>query len=327
MRKLAWGVALPTVILAGFVGLLQLLPSPASPEALADAEARMLSVVKSPLRHQMVQAGSYQLHTVIIGDGSKPPLVMLHGHGGGLAVFAQNFDALAEGYTIYAVELLGWGRSDRPVFEGQTGAEAQAWWVESLEAWRQEMELDQFTLLGHSMGGFVAGSYALAYPEHVAHLILADPGGMSRDVHPKNGIYYNLPPQRIVRLAGPLGPALVSFGREMEVERSPYAEGTLTDYYYQISAAPASGEIAFRKLLGVTEWALPLLAEVEALPMPVTLIWGEGDELVSPENGVRAKELIRTSELIIIPDAAHSPYSETPQAFHDAILNSPFRIR
>jgi pimeloyl-ACP methyl ester carboxylesterase len=110
------------------------------------------------------------------------------------------------------------------------------------------------------------------------------------------------------------------------VQRSPYPESALTDYYYQLSAAPASGEMAFRKILGVTEWALPLLAEVEALPMPVTLIWGEGDELVEPANGVRANELIPTSELIIIPGAAHAPYSETPQQFHEAILNSQFRI-
>lgn len=330
-RRSGWGraarwVGLPVLVLVGGLASLQFLPSPAAPAALAEAEARVLSIVETPLEQRMVQAGEHRLNTVIVGDGTKPPLVMLHGHGGGLGVFAQNFDALAGAYTVYAVDLLGWGRSDRPPFTGESAADAQRWWVESLDAWRQTMGLEQITLLGHSMGGFVAGSYALAYPEHVAHLILVDPGGMSRPVQLQSGIYFNLPPQRIVRLAGPLGPALVGWGREVEVARAPYPENTLIDYYYQLSAAPASGEVAFRKLLGVREWAIPLLDEVERLAMPVTLIWGAQDELVSPENGVRGNALIPTSEFHLLPDAAHSPHSEQPARFHEILLTSPYRV-
>ena len=137
-------------------------------------------------------------------------------------------------------------------------------------AFIRALGFDQVDLLGFSMGGFVAGSYALAHPEAVEHLILVDSGGFSPGVHPFNGVYFNLPPQRVVRWAGPLGPALVGNGREVEVARVPYPEGALIDYYYQISAAPGSGEVAFRKLLGIRAWALPLLDELHALPMATT---------------------------------------------------------
>ncbi len=275
----------------------------------------------------MVPAGEVSLHTVIVGEGAKPPLVLLHGHGGGVGVFARNLDALSEHYTLYAVDLLGWGRSERPAFTGRTAEEARGWWVESLEAWRQTMGLEQITLLGHSMGGFVAASYALAHPAPVAHLILVDAGGMSRPVHPFNGVYYNLPPQRIVRLAGPLGPSLVRQARGMDATDTPYPTGALLDYYYQLSAAPGSGEVAFRKLLGVRAWALPLLDELGTLRVPTTLIWGEEDTLTTPDNAQRAHEIMPASELILIPNAGHAPFSDAPAPFHEAILNSPFRVQ
>jgi len=59
--------------------------------------------------------------------------------------------------------LLGFGRSSRPKFSDDA-LDAERELVQSIEAWRQEMELDKFVLLGHSMGGFLATSYAIRHP-------------------------------------------------------------------------------------------------------------------------------------------------------------------
>ena len=316
---------LPTALLLG-LALWPLLPSPASPEALQAAEARLLSVVQRPVQQRMVPSGEHRLNTVIVGDGEKPPLVLMHGHGGGVGVFTQNFDALAEMYTVYAVDLLGWGRSDRPPFTGRTAESAQAWWVDSLEAWRQALGLERITLLGHSMGGFVATSYALAHSDHLDHLILVDAAGMSAPVQWQSGPYFNLTPQRVVRWGVTLVQRCVAASCQEESARTPYPEGALVDYYYQISAAPPSGEDAFRKILGMRAWALPQLPRLAELTVPTTLIWGADDELVSPRNGERAHALLPTSELYLVPAAGHSPYSEQPDAFHALLRNSPFRV-
>lgn len=89
--------------------------------------------------------------------------------------------------------------------------------VKAVEEWRKEMKLERFILLGHSMGGFLATSYALSYPERVTHLILADPWGFPEK--PKEYQKKELPlwvralafvlqplnPLWAVRAAGPFG--------------------------------------------------------------------------------------------------------------------------
>lgn len=60
--------------------------------------------------------------------------------------------------------LAGFGRSSRPDFSNDA-SEVEAQFVKSIEEWRREMKLSQMILLGHSMGGFLAGAYAINYPE------------------------------------------------------------------------------------------------------------------------------------------------------------------
>ena len=111
--------------------------------------------------------------------------------------------------------------SSRPQFEANPQiAEKQL--VKSIEEWRKEMKLDKFILLGHSFGGYLACSYSLSYPNHVKHLILADPWGFpekpeEKPDKPKIPLWARviitavkpLNPLWAVRFAGPFGSWLV----------------------------------------------------------------------------------------------------------------------
>ena len=93
----------------------------------------------------------------------KTPLILLHGFGGGVGLWALNFEDLCENRTVYAFDLLGFGRSSRPQFD--TDAEvAENQFVDSIEEWRRKMGLDRMILLGHNLGGFLAAAYSLKYP-------------------------------------------------------------------------------------------------------------------------------------------------------------------
>ncbi|TFK76159.1 alpha/beta-hydrolase [Pluteus cervinus] len=125
---------------------------------------------------------------------SPPPAVVLHGYGAGLGFFFKNFPALAQwaglrGTSVYAMDWLGMGRSARVPFTVKAKrddipgrvAEAESFFVDSLEEWRTKMNLEKMTLIGHSLGAYFSVVYALKYPTRVNKLILLSPAGVPRD--------------------------------------------------------------------------------------------------------------------------------------------------
>ncbi|KAF9263608.1 alpha/beta-hydrolase [Marasmius fiardii PR-910] len=124
---------------------------------------------------------------------SPPPAVLLHGYGAGLGFFFKNFNTLAQwagrrNTSVFAVDWLGMGRSARPPFSISASRkdtrarveEAESFFVESLEEWRQKMGLEKMTLVGHSLGAYFSTVYALKYPTRVHRLILLSPAGINR---------------------------------------------------------------------------------------------------------------------------------------------------
>lgn len=90
----------------------------------------------------------------------------------------MNLEAISADRPLYAIDLLGFGRSDRPDFATEAETVEQQF-VYSVEKWRLAMNINCMILLGHSFGGFIATSYAMKYPYRIEHLILADPWGFT----------------------------------------------------------------------------------------------------------------------------------------------------
>ncbi|KAI1102346.1 alpha/beta-hydrolase [Jackrogersella minutella] len=129
-----------------------------------------------------------------VGEPVDDTLVMLHGYGAGLGFYYKNFESLSrsEGWKIYALDWLGMGNSTRPPFkicakdQATKIREAENWFVDALEEWRKIRKIEKFTLLGHSLGGYLGVSYALKYPGHINKLILASPVGVPEDPYAVN---------------------------------------------------------------------------------------------------------------------------------------------
>ena len=66
----------------------------------------------------------------------------------------------------------------RPHFKARNRLDAEAFFLSALHQWRQEQGLDKMILMGHSLGGYLAATYALQHPENVQHLILVCPAGI-----------------------------------------------------------------------------------------------------------------------------------------------------
>lgn len=129
-----------------------------------------------------------------VGEQTDQNLVILHGYGAGLGFFYKNFEPLsrAKGWHLYALDLLGMGRSTRPSFKikakdrEEAISEAEDWFIDALEEWRVKQKIDRLTLMGHSMGGYMAVAYALKYPGRLNKLILVSPVGIPEDPYAVN---------------------------------------------------------------------------------------------------------------------------------------------
>lgn len=104
---------------------------------------------------------------------STTTLVFLHGSGRDSSQWIPLLERLGEDYHCLALDLLGFGDSERP----KTHYSIQLL-VESLASYLDALRLERVYLVGHSLGGWVAASYALQHPERVGGLLLFSPLGV-----------------------------------------------------------------------------------------------------------------------------------------------------
>ncbi|KAM9844663.1 (Lyso)-N-acylphosphatidylethanolamine lipase [Aulostomus maculatus] len=333
---------------------------PTSMSLLKTTESKILSCIQNDLWARFVTLPNQnRIWTLTLSNkvvrkpvpqAPKTPLVMVHGFGGGVGLWIRNLDALSQSRPVYAFDLLGFGRSSRPSFPSDaTKAEEQ--FVNSIEQWRQSVGLENMILLGHSLGGYLATSYAIQYPSRVSHLILVDPWGFPERPKPQPeegqgqgtevvkrpsaprwvkaiaAVVTLFNPLAIIRAAGPWGPGLVNrfrpdFKRKFE---DLFDDDTMTQYIYHCNAQSPSGEVGFRAMTESLGWAKrPMLQRVHLLPntLPLTMLYGaqswvdssSGDSVVQIRGQAHTK-------VLLINEASHHVYADQPEEFNRVVEN------
>uniref|UniRef100_A0A3Q2P1G0 (Lyso)-N-acylphosphatidylethanolamine lipase n=1 Tax=Fundulus heteroclitus TaxID=8078 RepID=A0A3Q2P1G0_FUNHE len=336
------------------------LPSwrPTSMSLLKTTESKILACIKNDLWARFVTLQNQdRIWTLSLTNKGTPksaeqapktPLVMVHGFGGGVGLWIRNLDALSRSRTVYAFDLLGFGRSSRPHFPSDA-AKAEEQFVNSIEQWRQAVGLETMILLGHSLGGYLATSYAIQHPSRVSHLILVDPWGFPERSKPEveqsqgaevvkrpsiprwvkaiASVVSLFNPLAVIRAAGPWGPGLVNrfrpdFKRKFE---DLFDDDTMTQYIYHCNAQTPSGEVGFRAMSETLGWAKrPMLQRVHLLPpsMPVTMLFG-ARSWVDSSSGNRAAEIRGKAhtKVLLINEASHHVYADQPDDFNREVEN------
>jgi len=281
-----------------------------------------------------------QIWTIVANkdiNDDKPPLVLLHGFGRGIGLWALNLDGLSENRTVYAFDMLGFGQSSRPKF-AKTPEEAEQELVESIEQWRAALGIEKMILLGHSFGGYLVSCYALKYSHRLCSLILDDPWGYTtwegRDPPRPDSIIFrfiasiaeHFSPLAILRVSGPLGPRLMK--RSRRVFKQPWGDlqTDIVNYLYHCNARSPSAEKAFKTMTRNVIYAYkPMPTRIGSVPsvLPVTYIYGEHSWMDKPSI-LQAVEILKENKNDVqsfqIDNAGHNVHSDQVEDFNRVVL-------
>jgi 4,5:9,10-diseco-3-hydroxy-5,9,17-trioxoandrosta-1(10),2-diene-4-oate hydrolase len=250
-----------------------------------------------PHRAEWLDAGGVPLRTVRAGTGDTT-ILLLHGFGESLTTWRAVFDPLASRMRTVAVDLPGFGGSGKPDTVYSLPA-----MTERLSRFIDANTSGPLVVIGHSMGGELAASLALARPDRVRLLVLIAPAGFRIGL---GGIVDTMYPGKAATLGRYLG--LRSFITPIHdpswlEEPDSVADYDLTaDSHYRRAAARVLEEFDFT---GLRE-------RFASVTQPTLLIWGGNDPVVPFAVSDSLARLIPCSRLVSLPTAFHRPHAEQP---------------
>jgi pimeloyl-ACP methyl ester carboxylesterase len=265
---------------------------------------------------RQVMAAHVEEHTLRAGDttwsyyegGQGPTLVLLHGFAADKTVWLTLAGQLTAHFHVVIPDLPGWGESSRNP-GADYGIAAQA---ERLQSFVDALRLQRYVLVGHSMGGAIAGVYAARHPQGVAALALLDAYGLKADENAfdrsvmagKNPFVYDDRAgfERALKLAFLKPPAVPGRIEDVFVDRSranrAFIEGTMGQL------RQPDNYLSLQQVLG-------------QLTMPVLGLWCHDDRVVDPSaldslrNGLAQAPAISSS---LLNGCNHMPMMEKPEA-------------
>ncbi len=301
------------------------------PDALVPAEEALLATAGVAVeRGEAPGPGGARLHYLTCGEGE--PLLLLHGRGAAAAGFTPVLAALAAQRRVIALDLPGWGLSDKPMFTGRTAQDALRVWMDGALALLDHLGLEQVDLLGHSMGGFTALGLALEHPERVRSLLLADSGGLGREVAFDVRLFFWLMPERLYPR---LGRNFMARIMALDSPKQAIARDEAFEFAWQVGTQRgviSSGGRAFNAWVDLFGVHLDLLDRLRTLQMPTLLLWGERDRVTPYAHALHARKFIRQGRLVVFTGCGHAPYAERPADFARVVNvwlnggNAPSRV-
>ena len=234
------------------------------------------------------------------GDPSGTPVIMLHGYTDSWFSFSPVLPLLDQKYRVYILDQRGHGDSDRPV-----GGYALQQFAADVIAFMDAMKLQQATIVGHSMGSFVAQHVAVEAPERVSKLVLVASATSIR-----NNVVLDL--QREIRaLSSETVPE--NFARDFQVSTifQPLAPEFLQAVVKESLKTPAR---VWREVMA--EMVAPEASvSLKKVKTPTLILWGDKESVFPRSEQDALASSLRNSVLKIYPETGHALHWERPERF------------
>lgn len=261
----------------------------------------------------MIDRTPYQAAYWEAGQGE--PILLLHGFMGRSECWATLFPYLQSNYRCIGLDMLGFGESSKPMIRYDI-----AKLVDFVRAFVTTMDIPCHGLIGHSLGGWVAAAYTLAYPDAVRSLVLAAPAGIRDDSF--CGRYDHLRP---LLWQTPIVDAALWLLRPLAAiagQRDSLA--TIRWMRRELNNQPAPRSFLLDRMR--PEDAIDTVeTAIRRIQTPTLVITGAQDETIPLWHSQTYASEIAGAELVVIPNADHSLPQQYAAELAEALL--PFLAR
>lgn len=249
-----------------------------------------------------MNVNGYNIRYKEFGKRENKHILFIHGLGSSSDRWMDIPEALSRYHHAIALDLLGFGGSDAPQIE-YTINRFREFILEFMRA--LAIDDDKSTLIGHSLGGYIAAEIAIQNRNCVNRLVLIDSSGMLKKPTPLLEEYLDAATSashdKVKRVFEQLA------AQKWRV--LPILVDLFIDRLNRVPGAKHAFESAYRDSTS-TQIGLDRVRQIKGLP--TLIIWGRNDNLIPFEHSRLFREAIQDANLEIIEDAGHTPFAEKP---------------
>src|SRR6201988_1809620 len=270
----------------------------------------LLSAVAASAAQQSTLA---QKEVVVFGQkiryleaGSGPTVILLHGLGGNGQNWMFTVGALSPQFHVVVPDQIGFGNSDKPIINYRVRT-----YVDFLDQFLKQLKIERATLVGNSMGGWIAAAFTIAFPEKVDRLVLADATGYAPAANFDYKSLYALNPSTREGMKQLV--AKVFFNKSFSTD-------AMIDQLLAQRMSAGDGYTINSLIESVSRREDFLDGQLGKIKTPTLIVWGREDGLVLLSEGERLKNDIANSKLIVFDRCGHFPQVERAGEFNAAVL-------
>jgi pimeloyl-ACP methyl ester carboxylesterase len=262
-------------------------------------------------RERTIASGDVEIAVTEFPNPGRPPVVLLHGIGSRGQSWWPVIDPLAARFHLYQLDLRGHGASGKP-----SAGYLMEHYAADLDAALDALDLqsNETRIMGHSLGGLVALSWASERPARAAALVVEDPS-------------LRVPADIVEAFDGWQQLAALTPAQAAAWYRQEYPDWSDADCLRRAETITSTAPGVFAELRAEAEEALAtgttdrmqILAEVQ---IPTLLLYGnlELGSMVAPADAERFVQIMPRGHAIQIPGAGHSLHRDASDAFLEAVI-------
>ncbi|MCI0390113.1 MAG: alpha/beta fold hydrolase [Acidobacteria bacterium] len=259
---------------------------------------------------KQVEIFGQKIHYLEAGSASNPTVILLHGLGGDATNWAMTVPALSGKYHVYVLDQIGFGKSDKPITNYRVSM-----LVEFLDVFCKKLGIQKASLVGNSLGGWTAASFALAHPEKVDKLVLVCAAGYT-------GKRWGGPEMTKEALAA-LNPSTTEDFKRL-FSLILHNKAMLTDQFIETALTNkfkrGDGYTINSFIESILRGEDFLDGKAKAIKAPTLALWGKNDGLTPLGIGKAFVEDIQGAQLVVIDNCGHVPQMEKAAEFNAALL-------